>query len=95
MTRADLPPAVQAVQSAHAAVDFTLTWPEKVPETLVLLAVADEDELRWLYQEARLASLTAAASHEPDLDDQLTAVALEPAAARLVRRYPLAFTGRG
>jgi len=60
-----------------------------------MLVCGDEDELRWLYQKARLSGYTAAAFHEPDLDDQLTAVALESSAARLVRKYPLAFTGGG
>lgn len=81
------------MQSAHAAIDFALTWPQKVPEALVMLVCPDEDELRWLYQKARLADVSVSAFHEPDLDDQLTALALEPVAARLVRKYPLALGG--
>jgi hypothetical protein len=40
-----------------------------------------------------MAGLRVAAFHEPDLDDALTALALEPAASRLVSRLPLALAG--
>lgn len=96
MTRADLPPGVQAVQAAHAALDFAVRHPEltsgwhEASNTLVVLAAADELALCWLLDDARRRQLVAVPFHEPDLGDALTAVALEPQAARLCSKYPLA-----
>jgi hypothetical protein len=58
--------------------------------TLVLLAVPDELALSWLYTDATRLGLRAVAFHEPDLRGALTALALEPAARRLVAHLPLA-----
>ena len=58
--------------------------------TLVLLAVRDELALSWLYADAVRAGLRTIAFHEPDLGGALTAIALEPAARRLVTHLPLA-----
>ena len=58
--------------------------------TLVLLAVPDELALSWLWADARSSGLDCVAFHEPDLGDALTALALEPAARRLVAHLPLA-----
>ncbi len=58
--------------------------------TLILLAVTDEEELGWLCAHARAAGLRVVRFHEPDLDDSLTAAALEPAAYGLVAHLPLA-----
>ena len=58
--------------------------------TLVLLAAPDELALSWLRADAASAGLRCAAFHEPDLDGALTALALEPAAGRLVAHLPLA-----
>lgn len=96
MTRADLPLAVQAVQAAHAALDLAVAHPELTSawhassNTLVLLAVPDELALCWLLEDACRRQLIAVPFHEPDLGDALTAVALEPQAARLCSKYPLA-----
>lgn len=97
MTRADLPPAVQAVQAAHAALDFALTHPEISRDwhvssnTLAVLAAADEIALHELLE--RAAGIPAVAFHEPDLGGALTAVALGPAGRKLCRKYPLALQG--
>jgi peptidyl-tRNA hydrolase len=97
VTRADLAPGTQACQAAHAAFDFAVAFPDltrawhHASNTLVILAVRDELELAWLCQDAAAAGFRLARVHEPDLADALTAVGLEPAAARLVRRLPLAF----
>jgi hypothetical protein len=96
VTRADLPPGSQAVQAAHAVIDFAITYPRltaswhAASNTLVILVVPDELALSWLEQDARTAGLRVAPFHEPDLGDALTAVAIEPAAGRLLRRLPLA-----
>jgi hypothetical protein len=56
----------------------------------VLLAVADEPALAELYVDAKARGLRAIRFHEPDLGDALTAIALEPAARKLLTRLPLA-----
>jgi hypothetical protein len=56
----------------------------------VLLAAPDELALTWLYADAVAAGHRAVAVHEPDLRGSLTAVALAPAAYRLVAHLPLA-----
>lgn len=55
-----------------------------------MLAVPDEPALAWLCADAAAAGLCVVRFREPDLDDALTAAALEPAAARLVSHLPLA-----
>jgi hypothetical protein len=100
VTRRDLPAAVQAVQAAHAALDFAVAHPavtagwHAASNTLVLLAVPDELALSWLADDAAAAGHRVAAFREPDLGGALTAVAFEPAAWRLVHRLPLAFSQR-
>jgi hypothetical protein len=81
----------------HAAFDFATAFPDltrawhDASNTLVILAVRDELELAWLCQDAAAAGYRLTRVHEPDLAGALTAAACEPAAARLVRRLPLAF----
>jgi peptidyl-tRNA hydrolase len=96
VTRADLPSATQACQLAHVAVEFSIAHPELVREwhglsnTLVLLSVPDELRLSRLHADALTAGRRVIAFHEPDLAGSMTAVALEPAARRLVARLRLA-----
>ncbi|MBO0869885.1 MAG: hypothetical protein J2P15_15095 [Micromonosporaceae bacterium] len=100
MTRRDLPPGTQAVQAAHAALDFAVAYPEilvqwhRASNTLVVLATADEISLSWLCDDAAASGLRLIRFYEPDLGGALTAVALEPAARRLVAHLPLALNGR-
>jgi hypothetical protein len=97
VTRTDLAPGTQACQAAHAAFDFAVAFPDltrawhDASNTLVILAVRDELELAWLCQDAAAGGYRLTRVHEPDLAGALTAAAFEPAAARLVRRLPLAF----
>jgi hypothetical protein len=84
----------------HAALDFSLShfavvddW-HAASNTLVVLATPDELALGRLCFDAEAAGFRLARFHEPDLDGALTAVALEPAARRLVRHLPLALTRR-
>ena len=77
-----------------------MTYPDLVrrwhseSNTLVLLAVADELALSWLRADAVRRRLRTVAFHEPDLDGALTAIALEPAAWRLVAHLPLALAAK-
>jgi hypothetical protein len=76
----------------HAALDLAASDPDliegwrRASNTVVLLAAADELALTWLYA----AGHVAVAVREPDLGGRLTAVALAPAAYRLVSDLPLA-----
>lgn len=59
---------------------------------LVILTVEDEDALQGLVDEAARRGMTFTPFTEPDLDDELTALALEPSpdAEKLVANLPLA-----
>jgi hypothetical protein len=58
----------------------------------VVLTTPDELSLGRLCADADSAGFLLVRFFEPDLDGSLTAVALEPAARRLVKRLPLALT---
>jgi hypothetical protein len=60
----------------------------------VVLAAPDELALHWLADDAHASGFRAVRFYEPDLGDRLTAVALEPAAHRLVSHLPLALYQR-
>lgn len=96
VTRQNLSPGQQAVQAAHALQEFNQHHPEQArawyqsSNTLALLATKDEEALVALHRQARALGLPVCPFHEPDLNNQLTALALGPEAARLVRRLPLA-----
>jgi peptidyl-tRNA hydrolase len=96
VVRADLSPAQQAVQAAHAAREFQAKHPEverawfEGSNHLALLSVPGEDGLRELVRRAGDVGLRTASFREPDRGDEMTAIALEPAAKRLVRSLPLA-----
>jgi hypothetical protein len=95
VTRADLPAGTQACQAVHAAIKFALAFPDIAAASpiVVFLAACDELSLSWLHGDTVAAGLRAISFHEPDLDDALTALALEPAASRLVAGLPLALSG--
>ena len=84
ITRRDLSPGRQAAQSCHALRAFVQDWPEidqewyETSNYLVLLSVKDEKELRDLFHRAREIGLRGSWFLEPDLNNQITAIALEP-----------------
>lgn len=96
VTRSNLPAGDQAVQAAHALTEFLVEHPEIAKDwheqsnTLAFLVAPDEGALVRLLDRASDQDLRASAFREPDLGGALTAVALEPKAARLVRNLPLA-----
>lgn len=89
--RQDLPPGLQAAQAVHAAIGFALEFPRLIPDTVILVGVPGEQALAVLCGEAF--SYATFAVREPDLDNQLTAVALEPSAAIYCRGLPLLLKG--
>lgn len=99
VTRRDIAPGYQAVQSCHAMRQFTADHPDRDAEWytnsnyLALLSVADEVELMRLIAAAKDAGLKWSAFREPDVGGQITAIAIEPhpKTAELCRTLPLAF----
>lgn len=100
VVRADLPPGQQAVQAAHALQELNVHHGELVrgwyarSNTLAFLATKDELSLEKLHTKAQEHGFTCVQFREPDRDKELTALALGPEAARMVRHLPLALKER-
>jgi hypothetical protein len=79
--RADLPVSDQAVQSLHAAVEYSIKYPDLAKQwhadsqTVVLLTVKDEKYLHLHGERLENLGVSVAWFREPDLDDSLTAIA--------------------
>lgn len=86
--RADLPVGLRTAQIGHALIHWVLRFGEP-PDNLVVLQVADEKGLLALHRKAYNHAVDCVDFEEPDLDDQLTAIALGPEAWRLVSSLPL------
>jgi len=97
VSRRDLPVGTQALQSGHALADFIYQHPleasvwHKQSNYLVFLTVADEEQLIKLISKAILMGIKHTVFREPDLDNQITAVAFEPSeqARKLTSSCPL------
>lgn len=93
MTRRDLPLGAQLAQATHAAIDWQWAQPElarkwhQESNTIVILTAADEAELQQL---ASTAPGPCVQFREPDLQNQLTAIALSQEAKAALRHLPLA-----
>jgi len=96
IVRSDLPPGAQAAQSTHAAIAFTLLYPELTAgwaageDNLVLLAVPDERALGELVRQAQSQGIRTAAYHESAMQNSLTACAFSGEIAKAVSSLPLA-----
>ena len=83
VVRQDLNAGYQLPQAIHAKDEFTHNFPEiegkwyKESNTMVVLGVANEDELLRLDDAARELELRAAIFYEPDIETY-TALAIEP-----------------
>ncbi len=85
------------MQSAHAAIDFQHQHPVEAKEWqtqsnyLAFLTVADEAELIKLISKAILSGIKHTIFREPDINNEITAVAFEPSeeARRLTSSCPL------
>jgi peptidyl-tRNA hydrolase len=84
ITRADLAPGQQAVQTAHVLTEFIFEhqyeaarWKNE-SNTIVMLTVDDEYQLLQLLNQAREQSISNSLFKEPDLQDAVTAIALAP-----------------
>ena len=100
--RADLTPGLQMAQAVHAMAHFCydhadLAEPWLIKSNfLVIVAVPDEDALLDLIKAAAERGIIRTAVREPDLNQEATAVALEPGAAarRLCASLPLALKAK-
>jgi peptidyl-tRNA hydrolase len=98
ITRQDLSPGYQATQAAHAALAFSVEHPgltrrwHDESNYLIVLAAPDEPSLLALLQRAESQGLRTTLFTEPDLNDEATALVIEPglAAERLCANLPLA-----
>lgn len=74
----------QAAQSLHAMTEFFLEHPDVTKDWhdnsnyIAVLAVDNEEKLIKLYQKAKARGVKCSCFYEPDMDDQLTAIVLEP-----------------
>ncbi len=84
ITRRDISPGYQAVQSCHAMRQFTEEHPEIDKEWflrsnyLCLLSVKNEDELYDLVGRAKDQGIKVSIFREPDIGNEITAIAIEP-----------------
>jgi hypothetical protein len=96
-------PGLQAAQAVHAAFHFSLDWPSMAlawvrdSNFLVVVAVPDEVALADLAARAAEEGIARTIVREPDLDNTITAVALQPGAEarRLCAELPLALRETG
>ena len=83
VTRRDLTPGYQSVMSSHAAIQFVFDHPEvaqlwiKDPY-LAQLSVENEHDLRVLIAKLKKCNIKYSVFREPDIDNQITAIAIEP-----------------
>jgi peptidyl-tRNA hydrolase len=97
ISRRDLPIGLSAAQSAHAAFEFSRRFPAITgrwmaeSNFIVLVTVEDEAALHALFATALGLGLKADMNYEPDLDDEATALVLQPGpqARRLCSHLPL------
>ncbi len=84
MVREDIEPGYQVSQIVHSAFRFSQEYPEITKswmnnsETIVCLGIKNEEELDKLIQRAENKNIKYSSFREPDLNDQVTSVVLEP-----------------
>lgn len=96
IVRSDLPPGAQCAQACHALRAFVAAHPGIDKEwyeesnNLVVLQIPDLDALLALRDRMVESGVPGALFHEPDFNDEATALAVAPAGERLVSSLPLA-----
>lgn len=98
VTRSDLPAGAQVAQSCHAAFHFSREHSEitehwmKCSDYIACLAAKNEIDLVKLIKRAEEKGIKYSVFREPDLNNELTAVALEPglASKKLCSNFGLA-----
>lgn len=84
MVRKDLKPGVQLAQSCHATFSFSQEYPEETKTWMIesnyiaILNCLNEFELVFLIEKAKEMNIKVSVFREPDIENQITAIALEP-----------------
>lgn len=102
ITRSDLEIGQQAVQASHALTEFIFEHTEIAKQwknysnTLVMLSTDNENKLRSLIENLISKNVMFSVFREPDLQNQITAIALEPGkiSQKICNRIPLALSNR-
>ena len=97
VTRRDIHVGYQSVQSAHAGIEFQHEFPQiaqkwhNTSNYLVFLTTDDEFHLERIIQKAIRKGIKISVFREPDIGNQITAVALEPSDAtkKITSHLPL------
>ena len=97
VTRKDITPGYQLVQSTHSIIQFAFEQPKIAKEWykdpyLAVLSTQDENSLKQLISKAKEKGIKVSIFREPDIGNAITAIALEPSDAtrRLTSSLPLA-----
>lgn len=102
ITRQDLTPGQQLAQTNHASLTFAVKFPElaktwhDVSNYIVILAAKDHAELKHYAQRFEKAELNFIQFREPDLNNEITAICVEPSdeTQRITSNLPLALRER-
>ena len=97
--RSDMSYGQQAVQGGHAAIQFQHDHPQiatqwhEESKYLAYLSAHNESHLKELMFKADIKQIKYSVFTEPDIGDEITAIALEPsdAASKFCSSLPLAF----
>lgn len=92
----------KAVQSTHAAINFIFEHPGRAgpwftdSNYLIQLELKNEKQLKLLIQKCEQYQLYYTVFREPDIGNQITAVAIEPSkiTQKLVSKIPLLFKNK-
>ncbi len=91
----------KSVQSTHAAINFIFEHPTRAlpwfkSNYLVQLEVKNEKQLKLLIQNCERNNLLYTTFREPDIGNEITAIAIEPSPVtqKLVKKIPLLFKNK-
>jgi peptidyl-tRNA hydrolase len=98
IVREDITPGYQLVQSAHAIADFIFEHKTSAKQwkfdsnSIITLSIPTEQSLQELYEKLLSVTPYVTAFREPDIDNQLTAIAVygTPDIRKMVSHLPLA-----
>lgn len=99
IVRNDISPGLQIAQACHAQREFASDYPDldrewhETHRNIVVLQIPDLKELAALANECERLKIPTSRFLEPDLNNELTAIALAPTCVRLVSSLPLALKG--
>lgn len=88
IARADLNVGLRTAQAGHALIHWVLEH-GKPPDNLVVLQVPDEPTLNRYWAALQIIEARVTPFFEPDLGDELTAVAVGPESWKLLSSLPL------